>query len=352
MATSRQHPEQPTEDDRAERERSHHLPRQRRPRAGRLFIVRQIRSDAFGRSADRVLQLRAGRKTMRRVLGHQAHREQRPSFRCVRDHVAGIRDRIAHMHDHGGAVVGSPVGRAAREQVPQGCAQGILIAAVIHGLGPRLLRAHVQRRAHDLQAALLIAILLGQGLVRDRLGQAQIRQFHRAIVAEHDVVRLDVAVDDAFLFGVAEGRRHPSHDFGDQRDLKRSLAIEHRLHRFALDQLHRKAVKMLDALGAQGLRRRATRDIVDVNDRWVVEATRRARLVDETLGESGVLLGQGRRENFERHDPLHRDLAGAVDLAHAAATEQAENLIAADHSSCRQHRPGSSAGTGSRLVGR
>ena len=60
------------------------------------------------------------------------------------------------------------------------------------------LRGHVGRRSEQLPG-------YGQTLDVDHLGDAEVGQLHPAVLADHDVLGLDVAMDDPGLVGVREG---------------------------------------------------------------------------------------------------------------------------------------------------
>jgi hypothetical protein len=51
-----------------------------------------------------------------------------------------------------------------------------------------------------------------------------------------------------------------------------------------------------------------------------------ARLAQEPLAEA-LVLGQLRGDQLERHRPLQRQVGGAVDHAHPAATDQSVNSV-------------------------
>jgi hypothetical protein len=48
----------------------------------------------------------------------------------------------------------------------------------------------------------------------DAAGDAPVHQADLAVAADHDVLGLDVAVDDAALVGVVEGLEHGDHQLG------------------------------------------------------------------------------------------------------------------------------------------
>ncbi len=79
------------------------------------------------------------------------------------------------------------------------------IAAAIHALTLDLLRRHIRRRAHD--------SIDGSDLrtVERRQGQTEVSDLHPLdAVFQHDIARLDVAVDDSLTMG----RRQAVGDLG------------------------------------------------------------------------------------------------------------------------------------------
>ena len=103
--------------------------------------------------------------------------------------------------------------RAAGEHLVEDRAQGVDVGGGrdVGGRAAGLLGGHVARRAHDVAGA-------GQArLALHQLGQAEVGDLRDALVGEHDVGRLDVAVDDPVLVGVVEGP-------GERLDQPRGLA--------------------------------------------------------------------------------------------------------------------------------
>ena len=96
----------------------------------------------------------------------------------------------------------------AGQQLVEDDAEAVDVAAGVDPvrLAAGLLGAHVGRRAQHL------AVEGHRRLVGLALGQAEVHQVRPAVVVEHDVRRLDVAVDDAVVVGVVQGLG----DLGDQ----------------------------------------------------------------------------------------------------------------------------------------
>ena len=83
----------------------------------------------------------------------------------------------------------------------------------------------------------------------------------------------------------------------------------------ALDQLHRQRVHWPGAF-----------DAVDLRDVRMVERCQRLRLPLEAREALAVCRKQ-RRQDLERNVAIEARVAGAVDLAHAAGAERAENFV-------------------------
>ncbi len=70
-------------------------------------------------------------------------------------------------------------------------------------------------------------------------------------------------------------------------------------------------------------------DVVDANDSRVVESGRRACLLEEAL-PGGAEMESAHPNELDRHRPLEVGVVGAVDDAHAAASQLAEQVIASE----------------------
>src|SRR5689334_65415 len=88
----------------------------------------------------------------------------------------------------------------AAEHLEQQHARAVDVRAQVERPSLHLLRAHVARRAQDL------AVTGAVGAV-DMLCNAEIDDREAAVLAEHEVLRLEIAVQDALLMDVAE-REH------------------------------------------------------------------------------------------------------------------------------------------------
>ena len=174
-----------------------------------------------------------------------------------------------------------------------------------------LLGRHVVRRAHGLLRASERHIGRRRA---EQLRESEVRDLHAAAPVDEDVLRLDVAVDDALVVRVLQRVAHLAHDA--ERLLRLDLARAHHLPQVrAVDVLHHEVVQA--ACDAR---------VVDVDDRRVVEARQRAPLAREALREGRVARRIG-WQHLDRHRALQPLLHGLVDRAHPAAPDELDELV-------------------------
>ena len=121
-------------------------------------------------------------------------------------------------------------GQAAGEHLIQHHAGGIDVGPGVHPVAPGLLRRDI---VHGAQG------LLGQGLPLVRQARdAEVGHPDAAVPQDHDVLGLDVPVDDATAVGVAEA----PHDLGDEVQRLPPVQLAPLFHILlegdAVDQLH------------------------------------------------------------------------------------------------------------------
>ena len=176
-----------------------------------------------------------------------------------------------------------------------------------------LLRGHVGRGADG------SAVPRGLRRLHERgLGQPHVAELHDPVGGDHQVLRLDVPVDEVVLGGVPE-RVH-----GLERDGEGALLVEDDLllqdfeERIALHVLHHEVVVAV---------RLAVVEAPD--DVLVVQGDGDPRLPEEALQ---VVLGRGPllREDLDRDDPLERLLVRLVDDARSALAELLQDLVLPD----------------------
>ena len=153
-----------------------------------------------------------------------------------------------------------------------------------------------------------------------QLRETEVEDLHEAVLRDHDVLGLQVAVDDAGLVRLREAARDLHREIERLLDGQRS-AVDEVAQRPAVDELHREI-------------RRGTglADFEDRDDVRMIQRGRGARLERET--REAFLV----REEVFRQD-LQRDLAAeprvrrAVDLAHPAGAEPVDDLERTEHRS-------------------
>jgi hypothetical protein len=179
-------------------------------------------------------------------------------------------------------------------------------------LSLQLLRGHVGHRPED---ASLFRQKLRSGLAQFRsgillpqLGQPKVEHLCPALLGDHDVAGLEIAVDDALLVGRGQGIGQGNGDLEDL--LEGHAACGDRLReRFTLHQLHGEKASSFILFYR-----------IDVNDVGMVEGRQRPGLAIEP-GQSLRIGGELGRQHFECHLAVEGRVLGAVDLSHPAFAE-------------------------------
>jgi hypothetical protein len=216
------------------------------------------------------------------------------------------------------------------QRLPQRHRERELIGARVDRLAGQLLGRHVAERADHRPGlgrdhlaagrALVVAVARGDGP-----GQAEVGDPRPAVVADHDVVGLDVAVDHAGRVR----RRQAVARRGVQRDDlapgARPLA-DPRSRGAAADVLHRQ----VDPPGVLP-------DLVHDDDVGMRQLRQRRRL---SL-DPGQRRRRPRGAQLDRHRALEPQVARQVDHAHAARADRpVEAVLAVDHRARGQRRAG------------
>jgi hypothetical protein len=154
-----------------------------------------------------------------------------------------------------------------------------------------------------------------------RFRQAEVEQ-PGAAARDHDVARLQVAVDDA---AAVRGRQRrgdlgpvAQHLVGRQR-----ASLKPRRKRLPFEVLHDQEV---DAILVADVEQRADMGMGQGGDR-----TRLPVEAPSPLGIGGILRGK----DLDRDVAAEPGIAGAVDLAHSALAERGGDLVRATESRCR-----------------
>ncbi len=179
---------------------------------------------------------------------------------------------------------------------------------MVDAVGVDALRRHEVRRA-------------ARGLAVDHAAggrQAEVRQLDVPAGGEHQVLRLDVAVDQVVALGEGQRQGGVAHGGDGFAPTHRPGLLQPLLEGAARHQLHRVEVELAFVA-----------DVVDLDQVGVAEAAGGDRLAPEGGDLVGVLRGLG-VQDLERHLAVEAGLQRPVDDADGAAAEPAEQLVAGD----------------------
>lgn len=207
---------------------------------------------------------------------------------------------------------------------------GALVA--VADLPPRRLRGHVGHRT-DGRARLAAPTLPRDGLdaVAQHEGKPPIDDIHRPVLADHDVVGLEIAVNHP----PAVRERHRVADLEEYlQPLAKPLRAPGRALRLAQPGIEAHAAHRLH----REIRRsvRVDPEVVHRHDVRVVHLRRDLRFFDEPL-DRGFLLGKLRRQKLHRDLAQQRRVANEANAAHPPAVDLADVHVA------RLHNDGSGA---------
>ena len=281
-------------------------------RGGAGAVRGAVRLDRRRRT--RQQQLKVGRQRFRLLVAllgilHQAAHAHRLVVGGDRVHDLAGRNGFGVVVLVDERVGGGAVERlAAGEQFVQDHAQRVEIAAAVDRAAAALFRAGVGRRADR-------AAGQGQGLFAKHLGHAEVGDLERAVGGDEQVLRLDVAMDDAVRGGGGEALRRlqqpaPGLDRGD-RLVGGPPGAGQLVQVGALDELHGVEHGAVDHAGEIGL-----------NHVRRLDQAGGVRLGVEAL-QQRLVLGHRRRQHLQRGAAVEADLPGTVDHAHATLAEDA-----------------------------
>ena len=260
----------------------------------------------------------------RRVLGEAASHD--PGERCGKLRLdvrqarrLGVQDGRQRV-ESGRAGEGTPPG----EHLEQNDAEGELVRAEVERQPARLFRRHIgdgaeqatglrgERRFHARMAG-----GLGEGSARCVFGEAEVEDLDQTLGGDHHVVRLEIAVDDPFLVRRGEAMGDLRRDRNQPAQRGKSL-FDPRREAPAEDELHRDVGEAL-----------VLADLVNGDDVRMVQGRGGARLLSEAQIVLRTLV-EALGEQLDRDDAPEGRVARAVEPAHAAGAELAQDLEAAD----------------------
>ena len=183
------------------------------------------------------------------------------------------------------------------------------VRALIQLLAQRLLGRHVLHGAQQRAG-------LGHAVAFDGPCQAEIHDHDAAGVFHHDVLRLEIAVQDA----------------GAVRRFQRGANLLQDLHRLIgrhLASLFENAAQIAARNQFHGHKAHARvfREVVHPHHVTVRHLVGKTDLLLETVDDGGV-AGQLRPDHLQGHQPVQLPVLRLVDGAHAAGAKNGENLIA------------------------
>ena len=220
------------------------------------------------------------------------------------------------------------VGHLAGQQLIKDQAHREDVGTLVEILAQGLLRRHVVHGA-DQGAG------LGHAVAFEGAGQAEIHHQHPAGLVAHDVLRLQVAVNDACAVRGFERAAGLLHDLDRFLGSKFSLLLHQAAQVLTLDELHG------DELHAVGLAQ-----VVDPDDVLVGDLGGQKQFLLEAVND-GLVAGQIRADDFQRHHAIQFDVARLVDRAHPAFAQDLQDFVTLPQKLTRfQHRR---IGLGSRL---
>ena len=227
--------------------------------------------------------------------------------------------------------------RGAGQKVVERAAEAVDVGLDAGGLSVAdLLRSDEVGRAEHL--ALVGQAAVERALAR-RLGQTEVQHLDDRLVplaGEHQVARLDVAVDHPLLVGVLEPERGLVDEVAGMGDRHRPLG---------LDQLGQ--VESLDVLHGENDALAAAEGGIGVDDIGVLQSGRGADLAAEPL-EDPFAFDQVLADDLEHLVTAHQPVVGEVDDPHASPTELADDLVVGMVGQVRGQRAG--LGVARRLV--
>ncbi len=208
-------------------------------------------------------------------------------------------------HGHGAVAL---EGQAACEHLIQHHTGGVDVGAGVDTVAPRLLRGNIVHGAQRL----LGQRLPGVGQTRN----AEIGHLHAAVPQHHDVLGLDIPVDDAPAVGVAQS----AHDLGDEVQrlppVHAPAALHVLLQGNAVDQLHDDIFPV-----------RVGGHVVDRHDVGVAQLGDRLGFVVEPAAEVGVVR-QIAFQYFDGHKAVQPVAPCLIHVGHAAGADQLQYFVA------------------------
>ena len=202
-------------------------------------------------------------------------------------------------------------------QMIKGCTQTVNITANISGHAGKLFRTDILRRAHNF--IFIIQIHTAGGYP----GKTQIGQFCLSPAGQHDIIRLDILMDD-FLFGprIIQCVCNAADDFCGFAGLDFLFFFQNTFHGVPVDQFHGKIVNAIfftDGIGLHNIRMADPGCGTGFPDKIFYK-----------LGIRSIFILQ----NLQGYKAIQRDLSCQINNPHSAPGRFPYNRKIPDHRSC------------------
>ena len=192
--------------------------------------------------------------------------------------------------------------------------QAVNIASDIHLLADQVFRADILRRSHHL--FIIVQIIFFPCAA----GQSEIGQLGLPGIGKHDIVGFDVSVNQPLLFPrIIQRLRDLLDDLNRLVDRDHMVALQDRLHRFAVDVLHGEIVNSL-----------ILADRVRLHNMRMIQFCRRPRLLDESDDKLRIVRIR-LRKHLECGRTVERNLMRKIHNPHSAPSDLLLNDEIGDH---------------------
>ncbi len=205
--------------------------------------------------------------------------------------------------------IGTVEGQPARGSLVQHNAQRVNVAGGGEVFALGLFRGNVVGGAQHGRGLVVHGIL--------RPGNAEVHHLHVAVGLHHDVLRLDVAMDDVLVVGHGEGLAHLGTDFGGLALVDGATLLDGGLQIASAHEFHDNEVGVV-----------VMAPVVHVHNVGALEVRRGGGLLTEALGEGRVGC-ELRQHHLHGHHASQRAVLGPVHLGHAADADAVLYLVTA-----------------------
>ena len=200
-------------------------------------------------------------------------------------------------------------GQLSAQHLKEDDAHRVDIGPLVHGAAQGLLRADVVHRADGVPVD-------GTALAHGKAGNAEVHHLDLALFGHHDILRLDIPVDDAVFMGALQGGQHQPGNIGGGAAGDRLFAFDVFLQGDAADILHHQ-------IGVGGIQHHIV-DFDDIGVRKGIDGPAFIAEAPQIFLIGGIFIPQ----YFYRDGTQRLGIKGPVDIAHAAYPHQLLDEIA------------------------